>query len=95
MYVYTQARQNLDEELQTKGWKNDGDDVSLDDGHSGPVDAFVSGPGDITDDDTSGDVSLTSAHMEVDFTHADAKAVDRKTGRPPSKVDNLPSTYLT
>ena len=90
--ICTQARQNLDEELQTKGWKNDGGDVSLDDGHGGIANAFVSGPGDIKDDDTesSGDVSLTSAHMEVDFTHADAKARDRKTDQPPSKVENQP-----
>ena len=89
--ICSQARQNLDQELQKKGWKNDGGEVSLDEGHDRTANAFVSGPGDIKNEDTdsSGDVSLTSAHMEVDFTQADGKVGDRKTELPLSKVENL------
>ena len=71
----------MEEELQTKGWK-DKDDPSLD--GRGEIDKFVSTPDDITDEENSGDVSLTSAQMEVDFSNVNQP--DNISRKAPSKV---------
>ena len=86
----TQARLNLHEELETKGWK-DTDDTSLD--NHGDIKNFVSTPGDFTDEDNSGDVSLTSAQMEVDFSNVSQK--DKMSRKAPSKVNAACTMFVT